>query len=74
MKRINITVNSNAKNNSVISLGDDNYKINVTTTPESGKANKKVIELLADFLKIKKSQITISKGHKNKNKVIEISG
>lgn len=73
MKRINITVNTNAKNNSVIATEDDSYKINVTISPESGKANKKVIELLANFLKIKKSQINISSGHKNKNKVIEIN-
>jgi hypothetical protein len=73
VKKINITVNTNAKNNSVIATGNDSYKINVTINPESGKANKKVIELLANFLQVKKSQISITKGHKNKNKVIEIN-
>ena len=37
-----------------------------------GKANKEVIKELASFLKIKKSQITILRGHKSRQKIIQI--
>lgn len=72
MKKINVTVNTNAKDNSVIINEVNKYKVNVSISPESGKANKKVIQLLANYFKVKMSQISIIKGLKNKNKVIEI--
>jgi len=73
VRKINVTVNTNAKDNSVIRKEEDIYKVNVSISPESGKANRKVLELLAKFLQLKKSQLIILKGHKNKNKIIEIS-
>lgn len=50
------------------------YKIYVSAPPEDGKANKKVIELLADYFKAAKSQIKIIKGETSRNKIIEIKG
>lgn len=50
------------------------YKIYVTAAPEQGKANKKMIELLAEYFKVAKSQIRIIKGEISKNKIVEIIG
>ena len=48
------------------------YKIYVSVSPIEGRANQKVTELLANFFKVKKSQITIVSGLKSKEKVINI--
>lgn len=48
------------------------YKVYVTVPPEDGKANKKVIELLAEYFKVSKSQVKIVKGEISRNKIIEI--
>lgn len=52
--------------------GQEQYKIWVNAPPEDGKANKAVIELLADYLEISKSKINIVGGLTNRNKIVEI--
>jgi len=69
---LNIKVITNAKQNRVEKIGDDNFKVYITQKPEKGKANKKVLELLAKYLDISKSRLIIRLGEKNKNKKIEI--
>jgi uncharacterized protein len=64
----------------VLALGGINandgefYKVYVTAPPEDGKANKKLIELLAEYFKVPKSQIRIVKGEISRNKIVEIIG
>lgn len=50
------------------------YKVYVTVAPEQGKANKKMIELLAEYFDVPKSQIRIIKGEISRNKIVEIIG
>jgi uncharacterized protein (TIGR00251 family) len=49
-------------------------KISVTTAPEQGKANIKIIELLAKEWKLNKSQIQIKMGEMSRDKLIHIAG
>jgi uncharacterized protein (TIGR00251 family) len=48
--------------------------IYVNAPPLEGKANKAAIEALADYYKVKKSEVTLISGHKSKNKRFEILG
>lgn len=68
---INVKVNTHSKNNSII-LQKGIYKVNLTTKPIDGQANIALIKLLADYFSIPKSQISIIKGERAKNKVVEI--
>jgi uncharacterized protein (TIGR00251 family) len=70
---INVKVKPNARQNTVQKIDESNFVVFTTTTPEDGKANKSVIELLSDFFRIAKSKIIIIRGQTSKNKVIEIS-
>lgn len=70
--KFQIKVNPNAKLNSVEKVDTTNYIVKVTTYPRDGKANKKVIEMLADHFKISKSRIHIIRGQTAKQKTIEI--
>lgn len=49
------------------------YKVYVTAAPEDGKANEAVIKLLAKELGVAKSCLTITHGHKSREKTIEIN-
>ncbi len=51
---------------------DGSAKVYITEAPEKGKANKAVIELVAKYYKVKKSQVSVVLGLKSRNKVIEI--
>ena len=47
-------------------------KIYLTAVPIQGKANKELIKLLSEELSVSKSKISIIRGRKSKEKVIEV--
>ena len=71
MKLVNIKVIPNAKSNEVVEE-IDSIKVKVNSPAIEGKANKAVIKVLADYFNVKKNQISIVKGEKNRNKCIQI--
>lgn len=71
--RIKVKVKPGASKNEVKKIDDNFYEIRTTTIPEKGKANEKVIELLADFLDIPKTKIEIVKGLTSKEKEVVIN-
>lgn len=73
VKVISVLVKPNAKKKYVKQVDADTYEIAITAKPEKGKANKEIVEDLADYFKIQKSRITILKGHKSHTKLIEIA-
>ena len=71
MKTINIKVIANARK-VLVKEEAGNLKVYVAAPAVEGKANKAVIELLANYFGIKKGQIEITKGLQSKNKTINI--
>ena len=53
---------------------DGSLRVYVTAPPEKGRANKAVINLLAKYFDIKKSQIDIISGHMNRDKIVYLAG
>ncbi|MEM2583776.1 MAG: DUF167 domain-containing protein [Candidatus Thermoplasmatota archaeon] len=68
---VKIKVIPNAGKNEIIQEGEI-LKVKVSSPPSKGKANKEVIELLADFFGVKKNCIRIIKGANSREKIIEI--
>ena len=52
---------------------NDILKVYINVSPEKGKANKRTLELIARYLGLKKSQLSIIKGQTCRNKVISIT-
>lgn len=71
---LKVKVKPNAKKEGVFPLGDNLYEVRVSAPPEKGKANERLLELLAKHLKIPKSRLRIIKGHTTKNKLVEVDG
>ena len=67
--KINIRVVANAKQNKVIQE-EGRLKVYLTAPAVDGKANKALIEILSEYFKVKKRQIQIVGGSKNRNKVV----
>lgn len=61
-----------SKENQVILLNKQEFKIKTTALPSEGKANQMIIKMLSKYFKVAKSNIKIIKGKKTKNKIIEI--
>lgn len=67
----NIRVIPNAKQNKVVQETGC-LKVYLTSPPVEGKANKASIEFLAKHFSIKRKQVKIIQGQKNRDKVVEI--
>ncbi|KAH8668910.1 hypothetical protein BX600DRAFT_265243 [Xylariales sp. PMI_506] len=57
----------------VASVLSDAVELNVSAPPREGEANKAVIKLLSDVLKIPKTDMRIVHGLKSRDKTVEIS-
>lgn len=70
--KISVKVKTNSKVVGVEKMDGSSYLVRVNVPPIDGKANKAVVEALADFLNIPKSKIEIVSGLSSKNKIVEL--
>lgn len=70
--KIFVEAHPSSKKESIIKINDKKFIIYVKEPPLKGKANKAIIEVLSNFLKVPKSSILLLKGEKGKNKIFEI--
>ena len=49
------------------------FKVYVSASPDKGKANKRLIEILSAYLKVKKSSLKITRGLSSRDKTVEIA-
>ncbi len=75
-KKILLKVRAGAKQSSVdgwVIINDKEYlKLSIKSPPEKGKANKEIIEYLAEELAIPKSDIEITSGKTSQFKVVNL--
>jgi len=69
-----VKVQPKASKNEFAGLYQDALKIRLTAPPVEGKANKALIDFLADWLGVKKSQVEIVSGQLSKIKIIKVIG
>jgi len=70
--RIKVKVKPNANKNELKEISTGFFEARVSVPPEKGKANQRVIELLAKHFKVPKSAVSLISGHTFKEKVFEI--
>ena len=71
---LSIRTQPGSSKNRIIGEYGGRLKLAVTAAPEKGKANKAVIELLADTLHIHESSIHIISGESSRDKRLMIEG
>jgi len=72
--KIFIKVKTKARGEKVEKINKNNFIVAVKEPPVKGKANRAVIKALAEFLKIRPSQIIIKSGAASRQKTLEILG
>ena len=70
--RLQIITKTKAREEKVLQITDSVYEVSVTSMPIEGKANKAVIEAIANHFHVHKNQVEIISGFTGINKVIEI--
>jgi uncharacterized protein len=63
-----------AKKNTILGEYGTALKVAVTAPPEDGRANDAILDVLHDWLGVKRSQLRILSGATNRNKVIQVVG
>jgi uncharacterized protein (TIGR00251 family) len=63
-----------ARKNAVLGEQAGALKVAVTAPPEDGRANAAIVELLRDWLGVKRSQVALLSGERSRNKVVLVRG
>jgi len=71
---LKIHLQPGARRNEIAGRYGDAIKIKIKAPPIEGRANKELIEFLAETLSIKSSDITIKSGLASRQKLVEIAG
>jgi uncharacterized protein len=72
--RLAVRVKPGAATSQVVEFRDNTWQIRVAAPPVEGKANEKLIEFLSGVLKVRKSAISIQRGHTARNKLLTVEG
>ena len=70
--RIKLRVKAGAQKNAILGVHDGKLKLSVTAAPEKGKANKAVLQLLAEALELPASALEIVSGGSSPDKVVRV--
>ena len=70
--KLSVSVKPNSRTEGVEKADDGSLTVRVNAPPVEGRANQRVIELLAEHLKIPKSRLRIAMGGRGKRKVVEV--
>lgn len=69
---LHVLVQPKASQEGVVGFHGQALKVKVAAPPSGGKANLRLIEILAKRLNVAKSQIEIIRGHTSRKKVVRI--
>ena len=72
--RLHVKVQPGSRRNEVVGFQGEVLRLRVTAPPERGRANQAVIDLLAQTLGIRKSQLSVIKGAASREKVLAVQG
>jgi uncharacterized protein (TIGR00251 family) len=67
-----VTVHPKASENRIAGFHGEAIKVKVTAPATGGKANQRLVEIVADRLNIAKSRIEIIQGHRSRKKLLRI--
>ena len=73
MKTISVKIIPRAKKIEVIELTPDSFKIRLTAAPVDGKANRALVDYLADHLNLPRSGITLQTGTTSRDKDLRLA-
>ena len=69
---IRVYVTPNAREARVVKVSNNYFEVRVDEMAVGGRANKRLLEILAEHFKVQKSRISILKGTKTRNKLVQV--
>lgn len=72
--RLEVRVKPRSRRPGVERAGPNAYRVEVAAAPDKGRANREVLERLAEALDIPVSRLRIVRGETSPNKIVEVLG
>lgn len=69
---VSVKVQPRSKAPGVLKLADGSFRVRVVAAPERGRANREVIERLAEFMDVPPSRLKIVRGEASSNKWVRV--
>jgi len=69
---ISVRVEPRSSRSCVAGVRGDSLTVKVTAPPVGGEANRPLVELLSEHFEVPKSHVRILRGHRSRNKLVEI--
>jgi len=69
-----VRVQPGASKNEIVGVQEDALRVRISAPPVEGKANKALVQFLAEQLAVKRSQVEILNGHATRRKTIHVIG
>ncbi|MDQ7082612.1 MAG: DUF167 domain-containing protein [Aquificota bacterium] len=69
---LRVRVSPLSKEESVKEVGDGELFVRVSSPPLQGRANRRVVELIAKHFGVPPSRVRIVKGYRSRNKILEV--
>lgn len=72
--KIIVHVKPRSSQSKVEQINDGEFKVWVRVVPEKGKANEEMLQLLADYFRVKKAAVRLVIGKTAREKLVEVIG
>jgi uncharacterized protein len=70
---VRVHVTPNSREARVTEVGDATFDVKVDEKAMGGRANKRLVEIMSEHFRVPKSRVTIVKGARSRDKVVEVS-
>jgi uncharacterized protein (TIGR00251 family) len=71
---LKVRVQPRAGRDDVEVVEGERLRVRVTVPAEGGKANEALVALLASRLRVSKGSVTIVRGHRSRDKLVDVNG
>lgn len=70
--KFRVKVKPGSKKEFIKEVGEGELEVAVSSPPQKGKANERLLEILAEHFGISKSRVRVLRGHSSRIKLVEV--
>ncbi len=69
---LKVRVVPNARRASVVKIDDKSFEVKVNERAEAGRANRRLLEIMSEYLGVPKSKLVLASGARSRDKTVMV--